>query len=328
MSPEVVDLCLEYSHLHNFPIMIIASRNQVDHDSGYAFTTLGLTSHIRNNSYYSPDRVLVCRDHCGPYFSDLDQGLDLQEVTGRCIETMLADIELGFDLIHIDVSKINPGVQEQIATTLFRVAIAANPNIMFEFGSEDNDSENLVDSLARLHVQLKFAEAFSPNLKFIVSPTGSLTKHRQVGQFNPDMAREATKLVHDAGFLFKEHNADYLTRYGVEMRIVNGIDALNVAPQLGCIQTAMMIKLGKDLGIPYYDFENYVLSQDYWKRWTTPEVIDPISRVISAGHYSFNSIQATNLRAAIGDSFIDHLRPAVFSALDEYRLGLKTNENI
>jgi len=322
MSPEVVDLCLEYSHLHNFPIMIIASRNQVDHDSGYAFTTLGLTSHIRNNSYYSPDRVLVCRDHCGPYFSDLDQGFDLQEVTGRCIETMLADIELGFDLIHIDVSKINPGVQEQIATTLFRVAIAANPNIMFEFGSEDNDSENLTDSLSRLKNQLKFAEVFLPQLKFFVSPTGSLTKHRQVGNFNPDIAREATKLVHDAGLLFKEHNADYLSRYGVGLRTVNGVDALNVAPQLGCIQTAMIHELGKNLGAPYDDFKKYVLAQGYWKRWTTPDITDDITKLIASGHYCFNSIQATNLRTAIGDSFIDHLRPAIFTALDEYRLGL------
>ena len=39
MSKDIVNLCLEYSKIHDYPIMLIASRNQVDFDSGYAFTT-------------------------------------------------------------------------------------------------------------------------------------------------------------------------------------------------------------------------------------------------------------------------------------------------
>ena len=323
MSPEIVDLCLEYSAVNNYPIMLIASRNQADVDSGYAFTTPTLSEHIRNNPNYDPNRVLVCRDHGGPYFSDLDQGESLQHATGRCVETIINDAELGFDLIHIDVSKINPEEQDRVATTLFNVALTVNPNLMFEFGCEDNTGEILKENLDSMRAQMSFLEHFEPQVKFFVSQTGSLTKHRQVGKFNNVIARISTDMAHGKGLLFKEHNADYLSHSHIVQRKLAGIDAMNIAPQLGCIQTQVMHDLGKELGAVYDDFRALVLAKGNWARWVTPNVTDAQTKFIAGGHYSFNSIQGIALKAALGDSLTSHLKPAIFTVLDEYKSGME-----
>ena len=78
MSKEIIDLLIEYSATFSFPIMIIASRNQVDYDSGYVCTTAQLAKQVKSHPDYNKD-ILICRDHCGPYFSDLDQGLSLSD---------------------------------------------------------------------------------------------------------------------------------------------------------------------------------------------------------------------------------------------------------
>jgi hypothetical protein len=322
MSPEIVDLCLEYSAINNYPIMLIASRNQADVDSGYAFTTHSLAEQIRNNPNYDPKRVLVCRDHCGPYFSDLDKGETLQHATGRCIETIITDAELGFDLIHIDVSKVDPDQQEHVASTLFKVAQSANPNMMFEFGCEDNTGELLKENLESMRNQLEFLKKYTPHVKFFVSQTGSLTKHKQVGKFNSVVARISTDMAHGEGLLFKEHNADYLSHSHIVHRKLAGVDAMNIAPQLGCLQTKIMHDLGKSLGSVYDDFRALVLAKEYWVRWTTPEITDEQTRYIAGGHYLFNSIQGIALKAAIGEALISHLKPAIFAVLDEYRSGM------
>jgi hypothetical protein len=322
MSPEIVDLCLEYSAVNNYPIMLIASRNQADVDSGYAFTTATLAEQIRNNPNYNSERVLVCRDHCGPYFSDLDKGETLQHATGRCIETIITDSELGFDLIHIDVSKVDPKQQERVATTLFGVAQSANPNMMFEYGCEDNTGEVLNDNLKSMRAQLTLLNKYKPHVKFFVSQTGSLTKHTQVGKFNNVIARISTDMAHGEDLLFKEHNADYLTHSHIVKRKAAGVDAMNIAPQLGCLQTKVMHDLGKDLGAVYDEFRAHVLAKEYWVRWTTPDITDEQTRFIAGGHYSFNSIQGIALKAAIGDSLTSHLKPAIFAVLDEYRSGM------
>jgi fructose/tagatose bisphosphate aldolase len=190
MSKDIVNLCLEYSKIHDYPIMLIASRNQVDFDSGYAFTTESFVEYVNNNNFYDPERVLICRDHCGPYFSDLDKNLSLNDAVDRCLKTIETDVKSGFDLIHIDVSRVSQDMQESVATKLFDYALLLNPDIMFEFGSEDNTNAGLDESIANLDKQLMFVQKYKPNLKFFVTQTGSLTKQTQVGTCDPNFNKE------------------------------------------------------------------------------------------------------------------------------------------
>jgi D-tagatose-1,6-bisphosphate aldolase subunit GatZ/KbaZ len=328
MSSDIVELCLEYSKTYEFPIMIIASRNQVDAYSGYAFTTPGLISFVKNSDNYDPSRVLICRDHCGPYFSDADKDLNLRKALDKCLETVKADVSSGFDLLHIDVSRVEDAEQEKIARTLLDYALDLKPSIIFEFGSEDNTGEGLARSLSRLRRQLKFVEQYKTSIKFFVSQTGSLTKHKQVGKFNVETNTKVAETIHSAGLLFKEHNADYITADQVKLRQQAGVDAINIAPQLGAIQSSVLTQLGDKVGATYTEFVSYVLEQGFWKKWVTEDVTDDKTKFIASAHYCFNSQLGKKLLAEIRSKslpFDDMLREQLFKELDEYRLGYQND---
>ena len=324
MSPHIVDLCLEYSKTYDFPIMIIASRNQADVVSGYAFKTQELASFIKTHQYYDPTRVLLCRDHCGPYFSDLDKGLSLDQALARCFNTIQEDINAGFDLIHIDVSKVDAKLQEDVATQMFDYALSLNPRIMFEFGSEDNTGEKLRESLNRLDSQLKFVSKYAKNVKYFVSQTGSLTKHKQVGSFNIDNNTQVADKIHSYGFLFKEHNADYLSANEVAMRKSANVDAINLAPQLGSTESKVIQSFASELGILYTQFVEFTLQQEQWKKWVTSDVTDDDTKVAATGHYCFSSKLGQQVYTSLrrqGIPFFEILKVKIFADLDEYRLG-------
>jgi fructose/tagatose bisphosphate aldolase len=325
MSKDIVNLCLEYSKIHDYPIMLIASRNQVDFDSGYAFTTESFVEYVNNNNFYDPERVLICRDHCGPYFSDLDKNLSLNDAVDRCLKTIETDVKSGFDLIHIDVSRVSQDMQESVATKLFDYALLLNPEIMFEFGSEDNTNIGLDESINNLESQLKFVQKYKDNLKFFVTQTGSLTKHTQVGNFNKLMNIETAKKIHSYELLFKEHNADYILLDEIVLRKITGVDAINIAPQLGSIQSNVMYQVRENVQSKFDQFYNLVISSDYWHRWVTNNDVDDLTKFLVSAHYFFNDpigIKLLNDLRTNNSIFVDLLRQNIFSVLDEYRIGL------
>jgi len=324
MSKDIVESCLRYSKQHNFPIMFIASRNQVDYSSGYAFTTPELVQFIKSHQNYDSNLVRICRDHCGPNFADADKGLSLAETVSRCIATIESDIQNGFDLIHIDVSRVDEKHQTEVATTLIDFVLSLEPNMALEFGSEDNTGQNLHDTLLKMDQQLQFAKRYKSNIKFLVSQTGSLTKHTQVGVFNEPMCGKIAEKIHAAGFLFKEHNADYLKKSQVGLRKATGIDSINIAPQLGYAQSTVINKLGYSFEPELKQFKEYVLQQDAWRKWVTDDVDDLETRFLVSAHYFFNSHYFKKINEIMMTKnvpFAEALYAEISLVLDQYRLG-------
>ena len=282
MSREIIDIIGRHTRDNNYPIMLIASRNQVDYDTGYVCTSQQLSDQIKP---YRNSNLLLCRDHCGPGFSDLDQGLTLEQQVLRCKNTITADIEAGFDLLHIDVSRV-PGDALAVAAVLIDFAIGLKPDIMLEFGSEDNTGVDVTGSLARVQPQLEFLQQYRNNVKFFVSQTGSLTKDQQLGEFDVERNQQLSAEIHAAGFLFKEHNADYFTAEDIEHRIAAGVDSLNIAPQLGKLQTDLLETFAPaDL---WQQFSDRVYAANRWQRWTNGSTDQALATSVS-GHYCFNT---------------------------------------
>ena len=283
MSKEIITILAEHTQKNNYPLMIIASRNQVDYDSGYVCTSQELVDQV---APYRSEYLLVCRDHCGPYFSDLDQGLSIEDAMIRCKKTIAADVAAGFDLIHIDVSRINAD-QFYYAKELIEYVLSLSPSMKLEFGSENNTGLDINDSAERIADQLEFLKPYKNNVIFFVSQTGSLTKDNQIGKFDIESNRQLKETIHAAGFLFKEHNADYFTEEDIKLRIQAGVDSLNIAPQLGKLQTESL----KEIAPPalWQKFSDYVYAQNYWQRWVAPGETNQDIAVKVSGHYCFNS---------------------------------------
>lgn len=315
MSPLIIDIMAGYAVKHERPLMIIASRNQVDTDSGYVMTTAELTRQLEN---YPRTHLRLCRDHCGPYFLDSERTLSLSQAVEATKKTIATDIANGFDLIHIDTSRCdNP---YQVAEELFNYALKINPDIVFEFGTEEN--VGVAAGVKKFKDDVEFIRQF-PNVEFVVAQTGSLTyEDRQAGKFDYDAVVELVNYAESAGVKLKEHNADYLSAEEIQLRRSAGVHALNIAPQLGIIQTRTLLHLATMYAEDNKDFKNAVIASNKWKKWTKSRKQD--LQALVAGHYCFNTDAYYNLVSRINrkHNFEETVKTNIEQCLDLYYTNL------
>ena len=125
------------------------------------------------------------------------------------------------------------------------------------------------------------------NIEFVVAQTGSLChEDHQHGEFNYQAAVELVGIANSGGVKLKEHNADYLTAMEILLRRDAGVHALNIAPQLGVVQTKLLRTLSSKYAVDEWNaFANVVLATNRWRKWT--DLDNNTQRVNVAGHYAF-----------------------------------------
>ena len=288
MSSEVIEAVYRYSHFFRKELMLIVSKNQVDHSGGYVnkWNTEQYASFLEEmKKKYSNSNVKNCRDHCGPGFS----GNMSMEDTYKTIES---DIENHFDLIHIDLCHYQGTNKERLYESKKAIEHCLNLNneIAIEIGTDENvGSMYSINSLEDIQQEINFFKSFS-NPDFYVIQTGSLVMEiNQVGSFNKSFLIESNKLVHENDIKVKEHNADYLSKSQIQDR--NGIvDAMNIAPQLGVVQTNYILNKCLIYGIKFDDFANLVYENKKWEKWIYKNNAQNKYLCLQiAGHYHFSS---------------------------------------
>jgi len=307
MSSLVVRAALEVGQEADCPVMLIASRNQVDSAAfggGYVegWTQHAFAAHIRAlAAEIGFDGLLyICRDHGGPWHRDeeLRAKLIANQAMASALESYEADLEAGFDLLHVDptrdpagavplvvVIERSLGLVEAIERTRNERALAP---VSYEIGTEEtsggltaeSDFANFItDLLGRLR-----AKAL-PRPVFIVGQTGTLIKMREnIGTFDAATARRLAGIARDNGLGFKEHNADYLPQDILAAHPELGITAANVAPEFGAAETQALLGLADREGaairenpnakVSPSDFrrivEQKVLASQRWVKWLRP----------------------------------------------------------
>ena len=290
MSSLIVNTLANFAVTKEKPLMVIASRNQVDVNSGYVMKTAELANHIQK---FSSPFIKLCRDHCGPYFLDNERGLSLKNALLATKRTIAADIENRFQLIHIDTSRCDR--EYEVADELIQFCLSLNPEIEFEFGTEENIG--VAAGLQKYQRDVKFAKQY-PNMRFVVAQTGSLTmEDRQIGSFDINLVKQLSTFADNSGVKLKEHNADYLTDEQIKMRKIAGVHALNIAPQLGVVKTKTIMQLAKTYKIPTDDWKNIVLQSKKWQKWFING--DDNLKFVIAGHYCYSSAEFQTLLDAL-----------------------------
>lgn len=271
MSPMLLQATLELSHEQDFPILFIASRNQVDADKFGAGYVSGWDQHrfvkaIKDMAekigyeglYY------VCRDHGGPWQRDEERRakLPVDEAMALGLESYFVDLDAGFDLLHIDPTK-DPDfaegtvpmdiVLDRTVTLIEKVEEyrkAHNmPVIGYEVGTEEtNGGLTGVDAfevfIKRLCEMLKAKNLPTPN--FIVGQTGTLTRLTEnVGHYSTENAAKLAKLSAEYGMELKEHNGDYLPDDILLMHPALKVSSSNVAPEFGTVETRAYLLLAE-----------------------------------------------------------------------------------
>lgn len=284
MSSEVIEAVFKYSNIKEEALMLIPSLSQISFSGGYVnnWTTaqfMAFTAQMRKK--YPQAVVYACRDHCGPGFNS-DNLLDVQ----KNIED---DINNGFDLIHIDFSKLK-GSYEDILLESQKAILnikAKNPKVMIEIGTDENTG-SFLDDIERIENEMKFFTSIT-EIEFFVCQTGSLVKEiNQRGLFNKQFLEKVKEKADKFNIFLKEHNADYLEGGLISQR-KGIIDALNVAPQCGVLQTQLTIQKCLFYGIGFTDFLQEAYQSRKWAKWIDKsQPSNEFLCSIIAGHYVFS----------------------------------------
>ncbi len=315
MSLEIINSLNWFSKKYNKKIMLICSRNQIEISElggGYVnnFSTNEFGDFIKRKKN---NLLILSRDHCGPYKRD-NQKNSLKVEIDNCKKSLYQDIVNDFKILHIDTSecgKLKYEVAEELIDFCNETSKKFHKNIYFEFGCEDH---GVLTNFKNFEKDAKFFSKFK-NRQFIVCQTGSLIKSIfQIGQFDVDSVKIMKKITSKYGILLKEHNCDYLNNDQIKLRKENGINAINIAPELGFIQTHLLFysckkyKINKEI----LKFKKYVLKKNKWKKWDYNNENDLIKFFCSA-HYFYAS---------------DIYKELIFKLDKKINFQKKLNENI
>lgn len=287
MSTEIIEAVFRYSEQNTVPLMLIASKGQIDWDGGYVnkWNTKQYMDYVGlMRKQYPKAAVYICRDHCGPGFKNND----LKDVYA----TIDHDIKNGFDFMHIDFCYFQGDRKQMLSESERAINYIRkfNPNILIEVGTDENTGAKLDDAdIARIEEDMKFFTGIAP-INFFVVQTGSLIKEiNQVGEFNERFIRKVRKIADKYRLNLKEHNADYIGREEIRKRI-GLIDAVNVAPQYGAMQTQLTLQKCLTYGIDASDFLNTAYESGKWQKWLYKNTLDnKFLCSFIAGHYVFFS---------------------------------------
>lgn len=269
MSSNLLQASFELARDYDFPLMFIASRNQVDADElggGYVngWDQKRFHDDIRKiaNQVSFDGLYYLCRDHGGPWQRDNERNAHLceEEAMKLARQSYLADIENGFDLLMIDptkdpfeIGKVIP-LDVVLKRTVDLIAYCEKertrlglPEIGYEVGTEETNggltsTEKYHEFIEKLEKELQAKGLPMPT--FIVGQTGTLTrKTEQVGTYHFQNAYNLAAMAKKYGVGLKEHNADYLDDVTLLEHIPANVTASNVAPQYGTEETRAYLKL-------------------------------------------------------------------------------------
>lgn len=269
MSKTLIKASLLLAKHKDFPIMFIASRNQVDSDElggGYVCNWDQKRFHdaieeVANDIEFD-GLYYLCRDHGGPWQRDNERNAHLKEDEAMKLakQSYLNDLINGFDLLHIDPTKdpyvvgkvIDLNVVLKRTVELIEYVEEERkkrnlPEISYEVGTEETNGGLTSTETYESFIKRLTQELTSKNLPlpvFIVGQTGTLTRLTEnVGKYSVDNAKKLADVAKKYNVGLKEHNGDYLKEQILLLHPAIGVTATNVAPEYGTVETQAYLKL-------------------------------------------------------------------------------------
>ncbi len=322
MSKNCVDASIQLSGEYKIPLMLIASRRQIDSEEfggGYVnnWNTKTFSEYVKKND--KSKNIILCRDHGGPWQNNLEisQNFNLRKAMESAKRSYTADIDNNLKVIHIDASisksekKVSPKNILERTFELYEYCYAyakkKKKEIVFEVGTEEQSgSTNTFEEIEFFLSEItKFCKKNKlPNIFFIVLQSGTkVVELRNIGSFD-SIVRVENQLPVEIQIIklieickkynvnFKEHNADYLSQESLRWHPFLGIQAVNVAPEFGTTETKAILKLMKqnrnyDL---FDEFSKICINSKKWKKWLINNSnATELEKVIISGHYLFSS---------------------------------------
>ena len=306
MSENLIRASMQLAAKKDFPLMYIASRNQVDADEfggGYVCSwnqdTFAADIKKTADELSFDGLCYLCRDHGGPWQRDRERAdkLPVGEAMELGRRSFIYDLKAGFDLLHIDPTKMP--VDDKVVPMAFVLDATVElmefceeqrrkmnlPPVAYEVGTEETNGgttslENYSYFIRTLTARLR--EKNLPLPVFMVGNTGTLTRLAEnTGTYDTGQAAKLSKAANEYGIGLKEHNCDYLSDYLLGLHPAIGVTAANVAPEFGVAETRAYLLLNK-MEIFFRDsglvskisdfgrvFRDASIESERWRKWMT-----------------------------------------------------------
>jgi len=337
MSKNCVDASIELAEQYKTPLMLIASRRQIDSEQfggGYVenWSTRQFADYVRSKDINK--NIILARDHGGPWQNELEksQNMNLKDAMQSAKDSYRADIDAGFHMLHIDPS-IDIHSQPNIEQTLERVyelydfcwshAQEKKQDIIFEIGTEEQSGSN--NSKEELEYTLESMKKFCntnkiPFPSFIVIQAGTrVMETKNIGSFESSVRiknelppeiqiPQMVGICNKYGVFMKEHNTDYLSTESLKWQPRLGIHAANIAPEFGVAETKAFVNVLEENGHTDLLNDFFQISYDSmkWKKWMLKNTnASDEDRAIIAGHYIFSSDEFIKLKNEAKDRIGD-----------------------
>ena len=328
MSKNCIDATIELANEYCTPLMLIASRRQIDSEQfggGYVenWTTEQFADYVRYKD--TQKNIILARDHGGPWQNELEisNKLNLNDAMQSAKESYRADIDAGFQMLHIDPSvdiHANPNI-DQVLERVYELyefcwtySQQKKQDVIFEIGTEEQKgSNNTQEELEyTLECMRKFCKSNKlPYPSFIVIQAGTrVMEMRNVGSFDSPI-RVANELPPEIQIpkmisicnhyriFMKEHNADYLSTDSLKWQPRLGIHAANIAPEFGVAESKAFIDLmeNSNQNILLEEFLRISYDSKKWEKWmiNATSASDKDKAIIS-GHYIFSTAECLELK--------------------------------
>lgn len=293
MSKNIVDSAINFCNKFNVKLGFIPSRRQIDFDSGYVnnWNTRSFSEYVKSKT----DKIVLERDHGGP-----EQGQDLDDGNASFFQDAN-----NFDIIHVDVwkkyKKIHDGINQTI--NYIKFCNHVNSNVLFEVGTEEAIRKTTVYELDFLMYSLKKnlnENIFNKIIYLVVQSGTSLLENKNTGKYDRIKLQDMVEIANKYNVLSKEHNGDYIEVSDIHDRFNYGLDAINIAPEFGQIETNAILELIDGSGGLFEKYYDICLNSNRWIKWVgknfKPEE-NKLELIKICGHYvlSYNEMkQITN----------------------------------
>ena len=319
VSKNSVDAAIEISNNNNFPVMLIASRRQIDSKDlggGYVnnWNTQSFSEYVLNRD--KNNNIILCRDHGGPWQGSDEVSLNEADAIETAKSSFATDIECNFKLLHIDpsinsVSETDKSTYDKVEKLLlFCDEYSKHLNlsdIIYEIGTEEQNSSIHNPDDLRVHLNKINHFCISSGIDmpiFQVVQTGTkVMEDKNIGNASKLVNEKdknnwlisisnLQKVCSEYGVFLKEHNTDYLDERLLTLRPKSGISASNVAPEFGVYETIEIINFLDQYNLLKHKEKFLELSfkSNKWKKWMiNKDSASDLEKAIISGHYVFGS---------------------------------------
>lgn len=329
MSLNCVDASIELSNKFNVPIILIASRRQIDSKNlggGYVnnWNTEDYSQYVRKKD--KKQKIILARDHGGPWQNNIEikKKLNLRDSMESAKNSFETDIKNNFKIIHIDTSvdihkRLSFAEAFDRLCELYRFCIKCaaknKKDIIFEIGTEEqNGSTNtpieLKKTLKKFYEFCKINKFKEPSFVVIQSGT-KVMETKNIGSFESPLRVEnelpveiqlpkMIEICNNNKIFMKEHNADYLTNDSLNWHPKLGIHSANIAPEFGVTETRALVDIFDEYNLKKMknDFLKISYDSKKWKKWMLKNSSSTdYDKAIISGHYVFSNAKFLELKS-------------------------------